>query len=310
MGTHAQRVAVFIGVTPCGQGQREDGNFHTTGIYLQPVQVVGQHGIHGLFGTQPFSRHAHGNQQQEGCHQKVAGAAAGIEQLELGQRVGPAFKAASGRRAVFQRAQIRQGHRTGGVGGALSVPCVPPRTQRVVQQKIHHVRLCEELGDGGQLVCADLHFRGVHLLFALGLPELVHPAQAVAGLKHVGCKRGQQALQFTLVLGGKAQFKHRAVRLEHLRQHARGQLARQLPLGFGPQVHGGVGFLHQGCTVFQRHRCAHFPQQQPVFSQKAGKQHAMPVLVGDFPHEMLHIHSPILIADITQYASVRPQFSS
>ena len=157
-----------------------------------------------------------------------------------------------------------------------------------MQQKVHHVGLGKELGDGGQLVGANLHFRGVDLVFALGLPELVHPAQAVAGLEHVGRQRGQQALQLTLVLGGEGQLKHRALRLEHLGQHARGQLAGQLPPGFGAQVHGGVGFLHQGFAVVQRHGGAGLPQQQAVFGQEAGEQHAVPVLVSYFPHQLLH----------------------
>ena len=157
-----------------------------------------------------------------------------------------------------------------------------------MQQKVHHVGLGKELGDGGQLVGANLHFRGVDLVFALGLPELVHPAQAVAGLEHVSRQRGQQAFQLALVLGCKGQLKHRALRLEHLGQHARGQLAGQLPLGFGAQVHGGVGFLHQGVAVVQRHGGAYLPQQQAVFCQKAGEQHAVPVLVGHFPDQLLH----------------------
>ena len=37
----------------------------------------------------------------------------------------------------------------------------------------------EQLRDGGQLVGADLVARLVDLLLALGLPELIHPAQAI-----------------------------------------------------------------------------------------------------------------------------------
>jgi hypothetical protein len=119
-----------------------------------------------------------GTSNQEGRHQEVARAAAGVQQLEVAQAVGPAFELAGGRRAVVQRAQVGQRHGAGLAGVARH----PPGAQRVVQQEVHHVRLGEQLGDGGQLVGADLHFRRVDLVLALGLPELVDPAQAVAGL--------------------------------------------------------------------------------------------------------------------------------
>ena len=176
-----------------------------------------------------------------------------------------------------------------------------------MEQKVHHVGLGKELGDGGQLVGTNLYFGGVDLVFALGLPELVHPAQAVAGLEHVSRQCGQQALQLALVLGGEGQLKHGALRLEHLGQHARGQLASQLPLGFGAQVHGGVGFLHQGFAVVQRHGGAGLPQQQAVFGQKTRKQHAVPVLVGHFPHQLLHGLGVVVSLGIAQRAAMGTQ---
>ena len=176
-----------------------------------------------------------------------------------------------------------------------------------MEQKIHHVGLGEQLGDGGQLVGANLHFGGVDFVFALGLPELVHPAQAVAGLKHLGGQRGQQALQLALVLGCKGQRKHRAVGLEDLRQHPRGQLRRKLPFGFGTQVHGRVALLHQRFAVVQRHRRPRLPQQQVVFCQKAGKQHLVPVLIGHFPHQVLHALGVIRCLGVAQTAAMRAQ---
>ena len=109
------------------------------------------------------------------------------------------------------------------------------------------------------------------------------------------------------MLGGKGQLKHRAVRLEHLGQHARGQLAGQLPLGFGAQIHGRVGFLHQGFAVVQRHGSARLPQQQAVFGQKAGKQHAVPMLVGYFPDQLLHGLGVVIGFGIAQRAAMGAQ---
>ena len=176
-----------------------------------------------------------------------------------------------------------------------------------MEQEVHHVGLGEELGDGGQLVGANLHLRGVDLVLSPGLPELVDPAQAVAGLEHLGRQRSQQALQLALVLGRKGQLEHRALRLEHLRQHARGELAGQLPLRLRAQVHGRVGFLHQGFAVVQRHGGAWLPQQQAVLGQEAGKQHAVPVLVGRFPGQVLQALGVVGRLGIAQRTAVRAQ---
>jgi hypothetical protein len=91
-----------------------------------------------------------------------------------------------------------------------------------VQQEVHHVGLGEELGDCGKFVCANLDFRGVDFVFALGLPVLLHPAQAVAGLVDFVGKSSQKAFEFALVLDGKGHVKYRVLRLKDLRQHAGG----------------------------------------------------------------------------------------
>ena len=109
------------------------------------------------------------------------------------------------------------------------------------------------------------------------------------------------------MLGRKGEFKHRAVRLEHLRQHARRQLARQLPLGFGTQVAKRVGVFGQRGAVVQRHRRARLPHQQTVLGQKAGKQHAVPVLVGHFPNQTLHRLGVVSCLGIAQRAAVGAQ---
>ncbi len=82
---HAQRLAALVGVAPGFQRHGEDGDFHAARVQLQPVEVLGQYAIHRFPGAQALRRHAHGHQHQEGGHQKVTRAAAGVEQLEVGQ---------------------------------------------------------------------------------------------------------------------------------------------------------------------------------------------------------------------------------
>ena len=52
----------------------------------------------------------------------------------------------------------------------------PPRAERVVEEKLDHVMLGEELGDGGQRVGVDLVAGFVDGIFFLGAPELIDPA--------------------------------------------------------------------------------------------------------------------------------------
>ena len=142
---HAQRLTSFVRKTPRGERQCEHGDFHTARVQLQAMQVVAQHCIHRLTGGEVFRGHPHRHQHQEGRHEEVARAAAGVKQLELVQAVGPAFKLASGWRAILQRAQVGQWHRT----ALARVAGHPPGAERVVEQEVHHVGLGEELGDGG-----------------------------------------------------------------------------------------------------------------------------------------------------------------
>ena len=58
-------------------------------------------------------------------------------------------------------------------------PRRPPSSQGIVEQESHHIGLSKKLGHGGQFSGTDLHFGGVDLILFLGLPELVHPAEAI-----------------------------------------------------------------------------------------------------------------------------------
>lgn len=63
-----------------------------------------------------------------------------------------------------------------------------------MQQEAHHVGLGEELGDGGQLVGADLDAGFVHCVLLGGAPVLIGPAQTVIGSEYSRIEAGHQAL--------------------------------------------------------------------------------------------------------------------
>ncbi|HOF31407.1 MAG TPA: hypothetical protein PK441_11210, partial [Burkholderiaceae bacterium] len=102
------------------------------------------------------------------------------------------------------------------------------------------------------------------------------------------------------MLGCKAQLEHRRAGLEHLRQHAGGQRAGQLPAAFGAFVGGQLVALFQG----DGHAVVH---QQVVVGQKAGEQHAVPVLVGHLLGEVVHGLHLAAVQGIAQLPAVGAQ---
>jgi len=152
-----------------------------------------------------------------------------------------------------------------------------------VEQERHHVGLGEELGDGREFVGADFHIGGVHLVFALGLPELVDPTQAIGGAEGVRIQAGDELGQFALVLGGEAQVQGRGVVAENLGQHAGGIAAGEFP------AIGGAFVLGEFVAVGQGDGHAVRVHEEVVLRQEAGEEHAVPVLVGDFPDQVADI---------------------
>ena len=146
----------------------------------------------------------------------MAGAAAGVEGLQIGQLLRPGVKGSGSRcpGAILlpHKAQVFQWN-TPGIDSfpaqflfAVGVPevgfgepsCRPPSSQGVVEQEADHVGLGEELGYGWQLPRADLDLGCVDLVLLLGLPELIDPAEAVGGGEYVQWQVAHQALQFLL----------------------------------------------------------------------------------------------------------------
>ena len=248
-------------------------------------------------------------------------AAAGVEQFEFCQSLGPVLKDACRQCPAaliqFNKTQKFQGDT--GNGGLLAqfflacgifqvfstqTPGCPPCPQPIVQQKTYHVRFSEELGHGGQFACAYFDLGTVDALFVVCLPELVHPAQAVRSGEHLLRQGRQQAFQPLLMLRGQSQLKNRRVQPENLWQHAGSKAGGQLP-AVGCTFIGGQVF-----TFFKRHRhriIRVWIHQQIVLGQKAGKEHTVPVLVGDFFHQTIHVLHFIAVQGIPKLPAMRSQ---
>ena len=162
-------------------------------------------------------------------------------------------------------------------GGTPALLSGPPGPQGVVEQELHHVVLGEELGDGGQLPGADLDAGLVDLVFALGLPELVGPAQGVVGAEGLGGQFVEQAAELDLVVGGQAQVQHRVVLAEDAGEGLGGEAAGQVEAVAGAQLGGQLVAFGQGhgdAAVLGA------GVQQVVVGQEAGEEQPVPVLVG------------------------------
>ncbi|OJZ14908.1 MAG: hypothetical protein BGP20_05535 [Thiobacillus sp. 63-78] len=70
------------------------------------MQVIGDDRIHRFGGAESLGLHAHGHQQVEGGNDEMAGAAAGVEELEVLEGVWPTPELASCRGAVVQVTQV------------------------------------------------------------------------------------------------------------------------------------------------------------------------------------------------------------
>ena len=191
--------------------------------------------------------------------------------------------------------------------GLGELSCCPPGPQGVVEQEADHVGLGEELGDGGQLPRTDLDLGGVDLVLLLGLPELIDPAKAVGGGEDRKLQVGHQALQFLLMLGGQGELKYRRIEAKDLRQHAGGKPGGQFPTVGRAFIGSEVFTLFEG----DRHRIVRVGiHQQIVLGQEAGKQHAVPVLVGDLFDQAVHGLDLAAVQGITQLAAVNAQLAA
>ena len=135
--------------------------------------------------------------------------------------------------------------------------------------------LGEQLRDGGQGLARDLVAGGVDLIFALRLPELIDPPQAVLGGEDLDRQLGDQLLQRPLVLRREADLEHGIVGPENLRQHPGRVTCRQRPAVRRTLVRRQLIALRQR----DRHPFL-LVNEQMVLGQEPGEQHPVPVLVG------------------------------
>ena len=184
----------------------------------------------------------------------------------------------------------------------------PPGTERVVEQELHHVVLCEELGDGGEFAGADLDPGSVDLVLALGLPELVGPAERVVGAEGLGGHLLEQPSQLDLVVGGEPQVQHRVVLAEDAGQGLGGEAAGEVEAVAGVPV--GIEFRGQFGALLQGDGKAAVlgaGVQQVVLGQEAGEEQPAPVLVGGGLGELVDGLGTVRVQPVAQRPSAGAQ---
>jgi hypothetical protein len=291
-GTVADGVALLVRVTPGGQGQREGGDLDATGIEFEAVQVVGEHAVDGIAHRELFGGAAHRHQVVEGRDEEVAGTGAGVEQLELGQRVGPGREGSGGgcsgprrwRDGVIRRkTQVGHFHRQ----LHARVAAVPPAAEGVFEQEGDHVLLGETAASPPAVRRRPPWCRPASSAAAL-LPS---SAPARTGSSSPGCRRPGRRWRAAWRAGLRAPARFPAAVAapaglsgrKTLGSMRAGVVPGDFPFaaGGGIETLGGV-FL----AVGQADRVAVRVHQQIALGEEAGKEHAVPVLVGDLGDEV------------------------
>ena len=150
-----------------------------------------------------------------------------------------------------------------------------------MEEKLDHVVLGEELGDGGERVGVDLVAGFVDGVFFVRAPELIDPAEGVVGLEDGGGQLGDEPPQGLEMLRGEGDAEQRIVGPEDLREQ---------PGGVAHGEGGAVGrLLHaedfRVVAVLQRDGRAIGHHQEVVLGEEAGEEELVPMLVGAFEHE-------------------------
>ena len=153
-----------------------------------------------------------------------------------------------------------------------------------MQEELDHVVLGEQLRHRGQGPPVDLVAALVDLVLLLGLPELVHPSQAVVGDEGPLRQAGEQFLQLQPLLRGEVDLQQHVVGAENLRQHPAGITRRK-----DEAVRGRwVSILGQFFALFQADGHAVRVHEQMILGQEPGEEHPMPILVGEFLGQLVN----------------------
>ena len=287
------------------------------------MQVVSQHGVHCLGCSESLQHHAHGNQHGKGGDQKVSRAAAGVEDLQVSKVLRPAVKGTGGRApscllgGIFTAHEAQEIERYSRdrrfppqIGFRVSVLQIgfaqtarrPPGSQGVVEQEAHHVGLSEELRHRRQLVRPDLDFGTVDLVLLPGLPELVHPTEAVIRRKHGARQPINEPFEGLPSLGWQFEVEHRIPCTEDLRQRGLSE-----PRSHRMWILAGFPRQSRAFVHGDGHSRVRF-NQQIALSQESGKQHTMPVLIGNFMGEAVNsLRALGLVSHVAQLPAVCPE---
>ena len=166
----------------------------------------------------------------------------------------------------------------GGLDGAEFAR--PPRPEGVVEEELDHVILGKELGDGREFGGADFKPRFlcfVDLLFALGLPELIGPAEGILGGEDGRGELGEEFAQAGLVGGRKGEVEDGVVGTEDAREDAGSEAAGEIEAVLGGEVGGEFLAFVEGDgdeAVFG------VGVEEMVFGEEPGEEEAVPVFVG------------------------------
>ena len=159
-----------------------------------------------------------------------------------------------------------------------------PCAERVVEEEVDHVVFGEELRDRRQLVGANLHAGIVDLLLPLRLPELVGPAEGIAGGEDLLWKGVEEISQSFSIVRWKGKRQHRIVAAEHGRQRGRGKATGELEPILGPEIRRQLLAFLQGHGNIA---VGLVGDEQVVLGQESGEQEPVPVLVGGVLRETL-----------------------
>jgi hypothetical protein len=65
--------------------------------------------------------------------------------------------------------------------------------------------------------------------------------------------------------------------------------------------------IHHFAAIVERYGRSRFPEQETIFSQKMGEEHAVPVFVSNFPNKMANLLTLIQMFGVTQSPPMRAQ---
>ena len=261
---------------PGRKRQVEGGDLGTTRVELQAVQVFGDHPQGRLGFAQALLVHTQGSKHRKKRRHKMARTHTRIEGRDRCRAIRPTRELARSRSTIVQAAQVSKFE-----GRLLArMAAQPPGPQGIVDEKMYHVRLSEELGHGGQFFAVDFVPTFVDAVFGLTLPKLVHPTQGIVGSEDVGFEAIDELFQLDAVVGSKGHLHQRILGAKNSWEHARSVAGGGIPF-VGKTLLGG-----QFLTIRHGDRHPIRVHQQVIGLQELGEEHFVPGFVRQFVAEV------------------------